>query len=252
MNSLIHLKQTILTVLVTIVLACFGFLPTIILAAPKDPFQAPQELEPVPRLGMHIGPSIKCPEGEIWLKEGKGNTLESVRSIWTDNAYRHIDSNGIPNHCVDTSYHDPIATHEYHFRIPLNPSEAATTTPVTVCPEPFSTRPQRFGVALNGVPFDPEDVAIWTQTASKACGGAKNVDCIDNFAVGTAADCPPESEMATKRRGQHPPLVDVLRRGPARHGQSHRAHPEGRALPLSQAYDPDCRRDRSSPRGKPS
>ena len=71
MNSLIHLKQTILTVLVTIVLACFGFLPTIILAAPKDPFQAPQELEPVPCLGMHIGPSIKCPRGRDLVEGGE-------------------------------------------------------------------------------------------------------------------------------------------------------------------------------------
>src|SRR5207245_5642652 len=174
MNSLIHLKQTILTVLVTIVLACFGFLPTIILAAPKDPFQPPKSSSQSRVSACISAPASSAPEGEIWLKEGKGNKLESVRSIWTDNAYRHIDSNGIPNHCVDTSYHDPIATHEYHFRIPLNPSEAATTTPVTVCPEPFSTRPQRFGVALNGVPFDPADVVIWTQTASNGSGGAKN------------------------------------------------------------------------------
>jgi len=135
--------------------------------------------------------STPCPRGETSPSPGPS------AKIWEDKAaaLRHIDANGIPNHCVDQSYHTPIKAQNYHFKVPLNPTPAGTTTKVTICPTPFSTPPQRFGVALNGVVFDPEDVAIWLETEPKCAGttptppGKTFTDCIDNVAVKTAADC---------------------------------------------------------------
>jgi len=135
-------------------------------------------------------PQSGCPTGQTWLH------FRSFCNISTDiNAkpwpIREIKANGIPNHCVDVQYQNAIMPQDYDFKIPLNPWAApngATQTKVTVCKDP----PQRFGVALNGVVFDPEDVAIWMQTGP-TCGGPKKGDCIDNVPVSPTelkAGCP--------------------------------------------------------------
>src|SRR5438874_305762 len=54
--------------------------------------------------------------------------------------------------------------------------------PVTVCSKP----PQRFGVALNGVVFDPEDVAIWRETGP-TCGGPNKEHTFFTFLHSCAA-----------------------------------------------------------------
>jgi hypothetical protein len=125
--------------------------------------------------------TTKCPEGEIWPSPSPSAT------IWPDKAtsLRHIEANGIPNHCVeDDFYHSAIAPQHYHFKVPLDPEPPkakGSPTPVTVCSKP----PQRFGVALNGVPFDPEAVAIWLEQENTCPGGKKDTytDCIDNVPV---------------------------------------------------------------------
>lgn len=244
MNPLTHRKQTILAALVTIVLACLGFLPTIRPACIQDPCkdleqklstleskrddlednintaqgqldtskknEARQDIIEYTEQLRQIEKKIEtaqaaldqckaclstgsksCPKGEEWPAQA------AVCDIWADNVYRHIHGNGIPNHCVAVaeSYHEPIAAQEtYSFKVPMNPNDpgpSANPTPVTVCPTGGGI-PQRFGVARNGIVFDPEDVAIWLKTA-KVCGPdkepVKNPDCIDNVPVSVGEDC---------------------------------------------------------------
>lgn len=70
--------------------------------------------------------------------------------------YRTIESNGLPNH-----KHGPfpnsgnpytILPQRHAFRVPVRPRPAPAVTPI-------GTRP--FGVALNGVPFDPGAAEFW-------------------------------------------------------------------------------------------
>lgn len=68
--------------------------------------------------------------------------------------YRYIDSNGIPNHSVGTfpNHGNPnsISPQNYHRRVPLHPTSAMG-----------DTRGTDFGVAVNGVMFDPGTAELW-------------------------------------------------------------------------------------------
>ncbi|PIR19847.1 MAG: hypothetical protein COV45_09350 [Deltaproteobacteria bacterium CG11_big_fil_rev_8_21_14_0_20_47_16] len=69
---------------------------------------------------------------------------------------RIIDSDGLPNHKTGAfpNAHNPnhIEEQYYQFKVPLHPQKAAHTTPLNHAD---------FGVALNGVPFDPESAEFW-------------------------------------------------------------------------------------------
>lgn len=63
---------------------------------------------------------------------------------------RLVDADGIPNHVTGDfpNDHNPnsISPQNYHFKVPIHPMEAAT---------PIRSERYWFGVALNGVPFEP-------------------------------------------------------------------------------------------------
>jgi hypothetical protein len=63
---------------------------------------------------------------------------------------RLVDADGIPNHVTGDfpNAHNPnsISPQDYHFKVPVHPTEAAT---------PIRSAGHWFGVALNGVPFEP-------------------------------------------------------------------------------------------------
>ena len=71
-------------------------------------------------------------------------------SITVENGVRIIRSNGIPDHLVGQfpgkGNPNTIAPQRYEFRVPAEPKAAEKTTPL---------RMQPFGVAVNGVVFDP-------------------------------------------------------------------------------------------------
>ena len=81
-----------------------------------------------------------------------GNEVE----ITVDGLYRYIRSNGIPNHVTGQfpNRNNPhaIAAQNHVYRVPLNPQVAAQPTPLGLSP---------FGIALNGVPFDPGAAEYW-------------------------------------------------------------------------------------------
>ena len=74
--------------------------------------------------------------------------------ITEKDGYRLIKSNGIPNHDTGRfpNAHNPntISAQKYNFRVPLEPkkNEKSTFAPL-------------FGVALNGIPFDPGTAELW-------------------------------------------------------------------------------------------
>lgn len=77
-------------------------------------------------------------------------------TITERDGYRFITSNGIPDHTPGQfptrGNPNRISAQEYEFRVPLNPQPAERE---------FRGR-ALFGVALNGVPFEPGTAEIWT------------------------------------------------------------------------------------------
>lgn len=74
---------------------------------------------------------------------------------------RVIESNGIPNHATgrfpSRSNPNPINEKSYVFRVPLRPEPA---------PKPVPTGFAWFGVAVNGVPFEPGTQEYWKDDRS--------------------------------------------------------------------------------------
>ena len=68
--------------------------------------------------------------------------------------YRYITSNGIPDHTTgqfpNRGNPNTISAQDYHFKVPLNPT-----------PSQGQSRGYDFGVAVNGVPFDPGTAELW-------------------------------------------------------------------------------------------
>jgi hypothetical protein len=70
--------------------------------------------------------------------------------------YRVIESNGLPDHkhglFPNAGNPNAIRPQRYAFRVPAQPKLAAVVTPLGMRP---------FGVALNGIPFDPGAAEFW-------------------------------------------------------------------------------------------
>ncbi len=85
-----------------------------------------------------------------------GWTTENRVSIETHDGYRFIKSNGIPDHAPgkfpNRGNPNTISEQTYAYRAPVQPVMLNELTPV---------RPQIFGVAVNGVPFDPGTAEFW-------------------------------------------------------------------------------------------
>lgn len=84
--------------------------------------------------------------------------FESVASITVEGETRIIRSNGIPDHPTgqfpNRGNPNTISPQHYEFRMPANPKPAEKTTPL---------RMQPFGVAVNGVVFDPGAAEWWNR-----------------------------------------------------------------------------------------
>lgn len=75
----------------------------------------------------------------------------SMVKIEVDDNYRIIKGNALPGHLIGTfpNHRNPhrVQSYEYSYRLPLNPVLAATPVPLDG---------QAFGIAVNGVPLEPE------------------------------------------------------------------------------------------------
>lgn len=105
-----------------------------------------------------------------------GAVTRSVQ-ITTDGEYRYVTSNGLPDHPTGQfpgrGNPNAISAQDYKFRMPLHPKPAQ---------QGASTELRRgvFGVALNGVVFDPGTAEFWKDDPSlgwrmEAIGGPRNL-----------------------------------------------------------------------------
>jgi len=103
-------------------------------------------------------------------------------SITVEGDYRIIRANGLPDHTTGRfpNHGNPnrIAAQNYSFRVPVNPKPAGKPTPLGMHP---------FGVAINGVVFDPGAAEWWRDDRSsgwqyEAMSGAVNLGVDQNNA----------------------------------------------------------------------
>jgi hypothetical protein len=103
-------------------------------------------------------------------------------SITIEGDYRVIRANGLPNHAAgefpNRNNPNRIAAQHYVFRVPVNPTVAAKPTRYTL---------QIFGIAVNGVVFDPGANEWWNGDRSsgwqvEAMGGLMNLGMDKNNA----------------------------------------------------------------------
>jgi hypothetical protein len=96
--------------------------------------------------GAQVGPSTQLALSQT--------SAQSVCNIYVKENYRYIDSNGIPNHATgqfpNRGNPNTISPQKYNRRVPLNP------TPIEQQPRGYD-----FGVAVNGVMFDPGTAELW-------------------------------------------------------------------------------------------
>lgn len=84
----------------------------------------------------------------------------SSPNIFVDSGYRNVISNGLDcTHGIFPNAHNPntITAQNYHFRVPINPQLSGQVIPL----ERYD-----FGVALNGIPFDPGTAEYWNHDPS--------------------------------------------------------------------------------------
>lgn len=95
-------------------------------------------------------------EGKAFLA-----ALKNEVSITVDGDSRLIVANGIPDHPTgqfpNRGNPNTISVQSYRFQVPLNPAVAAAPTPL---------RMQAFGIAVNGVVFDPNAAEWWNNDRS--------------------------------------------------------------------------------------
>lgn len=124
--------------------------------------------------------------------------------------YRTIESNGIPDHPTGAfpNRRNPneIRPQRHRYRVPLEPVPAARTTPLSL---------GIFGVARNGVPFDPGAAEFWNRDRSwqyEALGGSIDLGLdFNNAHVQPTGSYHyhgiPEPLVASRPSGAHSPLL---------------------------------------------
>lgn len=96
--------------------------------------------------------------GWVLSSDVRGQETANRVEITTDGTYRTIRSNGIPDHPTGSfpNRNNPnsIAAQDHEYRVPLNPQRTGRATAYELSP---------FGVAINGIPFDPNAAEFWNR-----------------------------------------------------------------------------------------
>jgi hypothetical protein len=95
-------------------------------------------------------------EGIAGHSHEEPTTSKNRVEIKVEGDYRTITANGLPNHTTgnfpNRGNPNRISEQSYRFRVPLHPKKAETTTRLIRQP---------FGIALNGILFDPGTAEYW-------------------------------------------------------------------------------------------
>jgi hypothetical protein len=111
-------------------------------------------------------------------------------TIEQDHGHRHVASNGIPKHPVgrfpNRGNPHSIRPQRYDFELPADPKPAETITSIYLAGR-FGPPNMPFGVAVNGVLFDPGTAEFWQGDRGggwnyEALGGAVPLGIDENFA----------------------------------------------------------------------
>lgn len=112
-------------------------------------------LNAVATLLLLCGVVVLAQRNPAGFAAGAGNLQNQVR-IDVRGEFRYIESNGIPNHEYGQfpNRHNPntISAQRHRLRVPVSPTSAAKVTRLFLGP---------FGIAVNGVPFDPGAAEFW-------------------------------------------------------------------------------------------
>lgn len=100
--------------------------------------------------------------------EPKSSVSGSIRD-----GFRYIQANGIPDHETgrfpNKGNPNVVSAQDYHFRIPLDPDPPKA--PISKESDVYSDRGYIFGIAINGVPFEPATGLNWTPQGLRRGGG---------------------------------------------------------------------------------
>ena len=114
----------------------------------------------MPRM-KHVRPLLVLVLALLALSQTTSSQDQAKVDISTRGDYRYITANGLPNHShgqfPNRGNPNTIRAQQYTFRVGLNPQVSSEPTPVGM---------NLFGVALNGVPFDPGAAEWWNNDPS--------------------------------------------------------------------------------------
>lgn len=109
----------------------------------------------IPVIVFSLQPDLSAHEGS----HPGGNSEQPLKNrveITEENGFRVIQANGLPDHTHGQfpNRRNPhsISSQRYHYRVPINPEPAEKLTFLFLSP---------FGIAVNGVPFDPGAAEFW-------------------------------------------------------------------------------------------
>ncbi len=107
---------------------------------------------------MALSAAAMLGTGAAVPSDSHGQETANRVEITTDGAYRYIRGNGIPDHPTgdfpNAGNPNAISAQDVAYRVPLNPQRTGRATGYALTP---------FGVAINGVPFDPFAAEFWNR-----------------------------------------------------------------------------------------
>ena len=110
--------------------------------------------------------------GQLPRSRGENTKAKSAVQFVIRDKHRYVTANGVPDHQVG-QFPNPgnpnvVSEQSYTFRIPLDP--AAPSGPVLTADQVRRDNGFLFGVALNGVPFEPATGMNWTSEGIRRGG----------------------------------------------------------------------------------
>jgi hypothetical protein len=144
---------------------------------PPSDFTSPAQTRPAPRVALP-------PETVLLVKANAAEPVNSTSSFENkvsfsvEGDWRVIKANGVPDHAPgqfpNRGNPNRISPQNHTFRVPVNPK---------VADRPTSSNGGWFGVALNGVPFEPGTAEFWSRDWKyEAIGGSMNLGLDDHLA----------------------------------------------------------------------
>lgn len=110
--------------------------------------------------------------GQMVRSSGENTSAKNSVRFEIRDKYRIVTANGVPDHKIgkfpNSGNPNVLSEQSYSFRIPLDP--APPSEPVLTANRVYRDNGYLFGVALNGVPFEPATGMNWTPQGARRGG----------------------------------------------------------------------------------